>query len=141
MNTENFRKIVEALEKLPQEVKNREVDIISVKEPLAENISDFTGLISLAGRKIPGMLELYNPELEYSCSRWALVLDIFLDCNFSKWASRHPSIWGNYVGYGVYTSTYAFGKKETLINNDIILHMRKAYNRWIGRITVDGEEV
>jgi hypothetical protein len=131
MNTKNFRKLIKRLEGLPQEVKNREVNMLSVREPTPDTSSDFVGLISLAGKEIPEMIKLYSPETEYNCSRWVLVLDDYLECDFAKWANRHPKVWGNHAGYGIYTLSCAFGKSGTLINEDIILHMRKAYNKWV----------
>jgi hypothetical protein len=47
MNTERFRIFVEALEALPEEIKNNEVDMRSNFEPVCGTAGCFAGLISI----------------------------------------------------------------------------------------------
>jgi hypothetical protein len=49
----------------------------------------------------------------------------------SAW--ENPTIWENTRGISVYSFNEAWGKKEdeTLIHNDIINHLRKAFDNWI----------
>jgi uncharacterized protein YqhQ len=47
MNTEKFKIFVEALEALPEEIKNNEVDMRSNFEPVCGTAGCFAGLISI----------------------------------------------------------------------------------------------
>ena len=145
MNTHNFKIFVEALEALPDDIKNREVDMQGIDEPTPHNHSDFGGLISIVAENIEGLPEVYKGILEYSrahnphCKEtynsniWTLTLDDFLGESIPFWAEANQTIWGNHMGYFLNTYKQAFDKEdnETLINNDIIIHLRGVFDRYI----------
>ena len=134
MNTNNFRKFVETLEALPQDIKNREVETRTIFKPLPATIDCFTGLISIVAEDIPELKELHegNP---HGIFLWEYTLDDFLECAFPHWAWANRDFWGNPDGLGMHEYKEAFGKKkdEVLTNNDIILHLRRAFDRWVNR--------
>jgi hypothetical protein len=53
MNTNNFKIFVEALEALPEEIKNNKVDMRSNFEPICGTAGCFAGLISIVANDIP----------------------------------------------------------------------------------------
>ena len=137
MNTKNFRIFVEALEALPEEIKNNEVDMRSNFEPICGTAGCFAGLISIVANDIPELKKNYSPRdyspINYSFSDWAKALQDFLGIGLDMWAWENPTTWGNSKGISVYAFNEAWGKKENekLIHNDIILHLRKALDNWI----------
>jgi hypothetical protein len=57
------------------------------------------------------------------------------------WASENPKIWENENGISVYSWNKSWGKKqdETLTHNDIIIHLRKAFDNWIDYLELKEE--
>jgi hypothetical protein len=47
MNTKKFKVFVEALESLPEHIRNNKVDMHSVEQPLCGTVGCFAGLISI----------------------------------------------------------------------------------------------
>jgi hypothetical protein len=49
------------------------------------------------------------------------------------WAIEYPEIWGNDKGRVIFCSVEAFGKKfkDKITHNDIIIHLRGVYERWV----------
>jgi hypothetical protein len=132
MNTNNFKIFVEALEALPESIKNNEVDMNSFYEPLCGTPGCFAGLISIVANDIPELKNNYTFS-SYSFSEWAMALQDFLDVGLDDWARENPKIWDNKNGISVYSYNKAWGKKEDeiLTHNDIIIHLRKAFDNWI----------
>jgi hypothetical protein len=60
MNTNNFKIFVEALEALPDEIKNNEVDMQSNFEPACGTSGCFAGLISIVANDIPELKKHYT---------------------------------------------------------------------------------
>jgi hypothetical protein len=58
MNTHNFKIFIEALEALPQDIKDREVRINEIDEPTPNKPIGFNGIISIAAKNIAGLLEI-----------------------------------------------------------------------------------
>jgi hypothetical protein len=132
MNTNNFKIFVEALEALPEEIKNNEVDMQSNFEPVCGTVACFAGLISIVANDIPELKKHYTSSI-YTFSNWGIALQDFLGIGLEVWAWENPTIWENTRGISVYSFNEAWGKKEdeTLIHNDIINHLRKAFDNWI----------
>ena len=142
MNTKNFKVFIEALEALPENVKHNHVDMKSILEPVCGTVGCFAGLVSIVAEDIPELKKL-NDFDDYSYSAWALALNNFLDCKFDSWASRNETVWDNIYGGRLYSDITAFSKvrSETLTHNDIIVHIRNAYDRWIDEVgEVEGED-
>jgi hypothetical protein len=146
MNTNNFKIFIEALEALPQDIKDRQVAINDFEhfynKPTAKiRTNDFGGLIYITSKDIKGLPQLYKKtrkELDactggYCSTIWIWTLGEFLDTSFPGWAHENKIIWGN--NFGAYVGQYnrAFGKKEdeTLTNNDIIIYLRGVFERHI----------
>ena len=132
MNTKNFRIFVETLEALPEEIKNNEVDMRSNFEPACGTPGCFAGLICIVANDIPELKKHYTSPI-YSFSNWGIALHDFLGISLQTWAWENPTIWGNTSGISVYSFNKAWGKSEyeTLIHNDIIIHLMSAYDNWI----------
>jgi hypothetical protein len=132
MNTNNFKILVDALEALPDEIKNNQVDMNSTFEPACGTPGCFAGLISIVANDIPELKKHYTSSI-YSYAEWAYALRDFLGVSLEVWASENPKIWENENGISVYSWNKAWGKKqdETLTHNDIIIHLRKALDNWI----------
>ena len=147
MNTNNFKIFIEALEALPQDIKDREVDMLDFEstfyKPTAENkTNDFGGLISIVSKDIEGLPKLYKKTRKeigvgghkgYCSTVWIWTIGEFLDISFPGWAHENKIIWGNNFGSWVNQKKQAFGKKEdeTLTNNDIIIYLRGVFERHI----------
>ncbi|VVM26640.1 hypothetical protein BSPWISOXPB_4377 [uncultured Gammaproteobacteria bacterium] len=52
MNTKNFKIFIEALEALPENIRNNEVDMKSVDEPICGTVGCFAGLVSIVAKDI-----------------------------------------------------------------------------------------
>jgi hypothetical protein len=132
MNTNNFKILVEALEALPDEIKNNKVDMMSTAQPQCGTPGCFAGLISIVANDISKLEKCYH-FYEYDFEMWENALNNFLECSFVEWAKDNPNIWNNKFGFHIFIKNKAWGKKEneTLTHNDIIIHLRKALNKWI----------
>jgi hypothetical protein len=142
MNTENFKILVDALEALPEDIKNNEVAMNSALKPnpFCGTAGCFAGLISIVANDIPELKELYAGE-KYCFTEWAEALKKFLGISIEVWAWENPTVWGNYRGANAYVYNEAWGKgaEETLIHNDIIIHLMNAYDNWIKFLESKGE--
>jgi hypothetical protein len=148
MNTNNFKTFVEALEALPASIKADEVNIGSFLKPdhMCSDAGCFAGLISIVADDIPELKQAYKGKFYNSC-KWKYALDRYLECDFSVWAKHNPKIWDNKHGVSMFVSPEAFGKEvfykqgvysktmvvlgKPLTHYGIIVHIRKAYDRWI----------
>jgi hypothetical protein len=67
----NFKILVEALEALPDEIKNNEVDMQSNFEPVCGTAACFAGLISIVANDIPELKKHYTSPI-YTFSNWGI---------------------------------------------------------------------
>jgi hypothetical protein len=132
MNTERFRIFVEALEALPEEVKSRKVNMLSTTRPMKYTAGCFAGLVYIVANDITELHKLYTYQ-RYNYVMWSSTLDSFLGCNFKKWAHYNPKVWDNDFGEKVFSNRVAWGVEAdgVITNNHIIVHLRKAYDRWV----------
>jgi hypothetical protein len=54
---------IEALEALPENIRNNEVDMKSVDEPICGTVGCFAGLVSIVAKDIPELKELYSLDI------------------------------------------------------------------------------
>ena len=143
MNTKNFKIFIEALEALPENIRNNEVDMKSVDEPICGTVGCFAGLVSIVAKDIPELKELYSLDItHYDFVEWSHALNAFLGCRFTNWASRNRMIWGNSEGGRMFSDITAFGKERwgVINHNDIIVFLRGVYERWIEKIDYETGE-
>ena len=146
MNTGRFKTLVEALEALPDHIKNNRVDMSSLQNPACGTPGCFAGLISIVANDIPELKKAYAQGDDYSYGAWAVALDEYLEhegsyefdttkveISLETWAIEYPEIWGNDKGRVIFCSVEAFGKKfkDKITHNDIIIHLRGVYERWV----------
>ena len=132
MNTKHFRVLVETLEALPDETKNRCIEHDDTYEEICSICGCFGGLITIISKDIPGMKDirkLRNHYPEYG----ERVLNIYLECNFREWADANPIIWDNSRGWHMFYSASAFGIgiHSKLSVSEVTKHLRGIYNRWV----------
>ena len=150
MNTSNFKTFVEALEALPASIKSYTVDMKSLKDPACGGVGCFAGLISIVAEDIPELKAAYDYN-GYCVYEWRYALDTFLydslaGYTLEQWAKYYPRVWGNVHGASMYCMYEAFGVEvfyepggygtrpvplKPLTHYGIIVHIRKAYDRWI----------
>jgi hypothetical protein len=133
MNANNFKTLIEALEALPEGIRNNKVNMSSVDEPVCGTVGCFAGLISIVAKEIPELKKLYASKHIYFFHAWVDALNEYLDINFREWAEENPEIWGNEDGWHMFYSITAFGKGagDVLSHDEIIVFLRNAYDRWI----------
>jgi hypothetical protein len=112
----------------------------SLEAPTCGTPGCFAGLISIVAEDIPELKELYTAPV-YCFTEWAEALKKFLGVSLEVWAWENPTVWGNYRGANAYVYNEAWGKgaEETLIHNDIIIHLMNAYDNWINFLESKGE--
>ena len=130
LNVSKFKVLVEALEALPEDIRNNEVDMSSTHEPTCATVGCFAGLISIVADDIPELKEIYLFS-GYNYYSWKVALYDFLECDFSRWAEYNPKTWGNPYGWHMFESAKAFGKDhgDALTHDEIINHLRNVCNR------------
>ena len=145
MNTERFKTLVEALEALPDHIKNNRVDMSSLQNPVCGTPGCFAGLISIVANDIPELKGLYKLGDDYSYEFWAKATGDYLECNlnldwrlgvlssFEAWAVEHPAVWGNVHGSSIFSSACAYDGdiEDKLTHNEIIIYLRGVYERWV----------
>lgn len=145
MKTERFKILVEALEALPEDVKNNIVIMGSMYEPTCGTPGCFAGLISIVANDIPELKQVYVLDNSYNYNYWAKALGEYLEGNvspcrttgerssFEVWAQENPGIWGNENGAYVFSSACSFGRNpgDRLTHDEIIIYLRGVYERWI----------
>ena len=133
LNVSKFKVLVEALEALPEDIRNNEVDMSSTHEPTCGTAGCFAGLISIVADDIPELKEMKEIYLfsGYNYYSWKVALYDFLECDFSRWGEYNPKIWGNAYGWHMFESAKAFGKNhgDVLSHDEIINHLRNALDR------------
>ena len=148
MNTMKFKTLLEALDRLPSEIKNNIIDMSSIFEPTCGTPGCFAGLISIVANDIPELKEIYKSSHEYngdySYHGWANALGTYLECDgyantetdietsFEGWVNEHPAVWGESPNR-VFSSNAAFGKSglDEMKHDDVIIYLRGVYERWI----------
>ena len=133
IDVDNFKTLVEALEALPEDIRNNRVDMSSAYEPSCKTPGCFAGLLSIVAEDIPEFKKLYGGT-GYFFHDWVKAVNAYLDCDFRHWAKHNPITWDNPNGWEMFNSIIAFGKErgETLTHNEIIVHLRGVYDRWDG---------
>jgi hypothetical protein len=139
MDTYNFKLLVEALGKLPEELKNSRFDIGHQAIPNCGHRGCLAGLISIVAYDIYQLHDIYRRDrwrdnfCEHEPTGWAYTLNKFLGCDFAKWAHDNPEIWGYEFGGRMWHSKTAFGvaDHERLTHDLIIVRLRKALYNWI----------
>jgi hypothetical protein len=154
MNTNNFKILVEALESFSTEDRDcKEQEIIAaerlkdgrITRDMMNDISvHMPEVLDIALDYIPELKALYTERVDYCCNPllgfdcnndnciWVSTLNAFLECDFVQWVKDFTGIWDNDKGYLMYCSNEAFGKSdhnELVTIDDIIIHIRKAYDR------------
>jgi hypothetical protein len=84
MNTHNFKIFVEALEALPEEIKNRKVKLSGIDEPTPDKPIDMRGLFSIVAKNIEGLPEMYKTILDYSNAHNPHCIDVYASTNILK---------------------------------------------------------
>jgi hypothetical protein len=131
MNTHNFKIFVEALEALPDDIKNRRVRINEIDEPTPNKAIGFSGIISIAAKNIEGLPEIYKGHFEharahnphckgaYNSNIWKIAYLEFIDG------------WDKFHRVGNWASDFDKTEDETLTANDIIIYFRREYDKYI----------
>jgi hypothetical protein len=138
MNVKNLKKLVEALEALPENIREDAVDMTSESQPSFSECGCHAGMFEILDLK--EITELYLPPNTtagaYSYSAWADAVAMFLGfCDniaLSDWAKENPKIWGNSRGSGMFCEGEAFGLTiydHIFPRQIIITHWRKVLNR------------
>ena len=147
MNTNNFRILVEGLESFSKEDRDcKEQEIIAAErlkdgrittDMLSDISAEFSDVLFIVAEYIPEFKEMYEGRADFCYGEfeiWINTLNEFLECDFIQWTRDYAGVWGNESGYLMHYSNEAFSKsddKELLTIDDIIFHIRKAYDRWI----------
>jgi hypothetical protein len=137
MNKNKLKHFVSALDELSDEVKNMDVDMYAIEEPLCGTPGCHAGLISIVAKDLPELQEIYEnhiyfmseTEIFYKYYVWSDALAEFLGFvdkrDLRVWAKDNPKLWGNRDGYNMFCSFFAF----TYDLNKEITH-RVIINHW-----------
>ena len=131
MNTHNFKIFVEALEALPEEIKNRKVKLSGIDEPKPDKPIDMSGLFSIVAKNIEGLPEMYKTILDYSNAHNPHCIDVY---NSNIWGLATWDFidgWDKFHTIGYYNIDFDKKEGETLTANDIIIYFRKEYDKYI----------
>ena len=147
MNTNNFRILTEALEALPNDVRDyKEQEIIAYErlkngrittDMMGDISAEFSDVLFIVAEYIPEFKEMYEGRADFCYGAfeiWINTLNEFLECDFIQWTRDYAGVWENESGYLMHYSNEAFGKSdddELLTIDDIIFHIRKAYDNWV----------
>jgi hypothetical protein len=139
MDIHNFKTLVESLEALPEELKNSRFDLGDPAIPNCGHRGCFAGLISIVAYDIYQLHNIYRRNrwrdnfCEHEPTGWAYTLNVFLGCDFAKWARANPEIWGYEYGMHMWHSKTAFGvvDHERITHDMMIIHMRHVFNRLV----------
>jgi hypothetical protein len=140
-----LKKLVKALEALPDDIKNRKASE-NVNLPTNRDFKSFAGLIHIVAQNIPALKKHYpykdeydskngivlKPSLRYT-SNWEWALKRYLGANLVDWAGSNSELWGNdKIGYSRYFAnlTFDMNGSEVLTNRHIINHLICVCNRY-----------
>jgi hypothetical protein len=139
MNKNKLKQFVNALDELSDYVKNMDVDMFAIEEPLCGTPGCHAGLISIVAKDLPELQEIYEnhiyfmseTEIFYKYFVWADTLADFLGFekmrDLEDWAKENPKIWGNIFGGNMFKLTMAFTHSQfkKLTHIDIINHWKQ----------------
>ena len=135
MNTEKFRILTESMEAIPNELRSHHIEGMAAIQGMANGrAADFAYVVDIAASYIPELITRYDPDgFGYRHDQFRIALNEFLECDFVQWARDYAGVWENESGYLMFDSNEAFGKddNEKLTVDDIIFHIRKAYDNWV----------
>ena len=139
MDIYNFKRLVDKLEDLPEELKNSRFNLGYPSIPNCGHRGCFAGLIDVVSYDMPELYYIHRRDrwrdvfCEYEPTGWAYTLNTFLGCDFAKWAWANPDIWGYRYGMYIWHSKTAFGVEdyERLTQDMMIIHLRQVLNRLI----------
>ena len=145
MRIRRLKKLVKALEDLPDDIKNRKASE-NVNLPTNGDFKSFAGLIQIVSQNIPALKKHYQYEDEYDSkngivlkpslrytSNWEWALKRYLGANLADWACSNSELWGNdKIGYSRDFSSLTFDMNgpEVLTNRHIINHLVCVCNRY-----------
>ncbi len=143
MNKNKLKQFVNALDELSDEVKNMDVDMFAIEEPLCGTPGCHAGLISIVAKYLPELQEIYEnhiyfmseTEIFYKYFVWADTLADFLGFekmrDLEDWAKENPKIWGNIFGGNMFKLTMAFNNSQfkKLTHIDIINHWKQVLKK------------
>ena len=141
MDINRLKKFVDALEDLPQHIKDLDRGVFNMEKKELDSPDCHTFLISVVAEKIPELKEMYSehPHI-YSSIGWIHAITCYL-MNTKKiyrsltlWAHKNPDLWDNPFGIFMFHDATAFGKaypNDNLTNNEIIVHWRLVLNNSI----------
>ncbi len=142
MITTQLTKYAKALNNLPEEIKNKYINMVSTEAPMDDTIGSHEGLVSIVAQYLPELKECYNrlikqegiqeyitDEQNYSYEIWEDALDEYLGCSCNKsntlsllgWATSNPDIWGNKYGYKMFIEGSAFGQDSDIFPHSVII--------------------
>jgi hypothetical protein len=139
MNKNKLKQFVSALDSLSDYVKNMDVDMFAIEEPLCGTPGCHAGLISIVAKDLPELQEIYEnhiyfmseTEIFYKYFVWADTLADFLGFekmrDLEDWAKENPKFWGNIFGGNMFKLTMAFNNSQfkKLTHIDIINHWKQ----------------
>ncbi len=143
MITTQLTKYAKALNNLPEEIKNKYINMVSTEAPTDDAIGSHEGLVSIVAEYLPELKECYNrlikqeciqeyitDEQNYSYEIWEDALDSYLGFSSNKvsdslsllgWATDNPDIWNNKYGYQMFISGKAFGQETDFFPVRVII--------------------
>ena len=139
MNKNKLKQFVSALDSLSDYVKNMDVDMFAIEEPLCGTPGCHAGLISIVAQDLPELQEIYKnhiyfmseTEIFYKYFVWADTLADFLGFekmrDLEDWAKENPKIWGNDYGMNMFELTRAFTDDlpKQLTHRDLTNHWKQ----------------
>ncbi len=139
INKDKLKQLVNALDGLSDDIKNMDVDMFAIKEPMCDTPGCHAGLISIVAKELPELQEIYEnhiyfmseTEIFYKYYVWADTLADFLGFekmrDLEDWAKENPKIWGNIFGGNMFKLTMAFTDylPKQLTHRDIINHWKQ----------------
>ncbi len=143
MITTQLTKYAKALNNLPEEIKNKYINMVSTEAPTDDTIVSHEGLVSIVAQYLPELKECYNrlikqegiqeyitAEQNYSYEIWEDALDEYLGFSSNKvndslsllgWATDNPDIWNGKYGYQMFISGKAFGQETDFFPVRVII--------------------
>ena len=129
MKMRRLIKLVRAMQSLPDDVMNNN-PFMNVPD-----CSPFLGLVSIVAEKIPALKKHYNYD-RYDDSKWEQALTDYLGDDLAGWAGRNSELWGNEMGYFIYSSGVSFypsfssSPVRFIANYHIVYHLLRTCIRW-----------
>ena len=139
INKDKLKEFVNALDALSDDVKDWDVEMFDIDEPLCGTPGCHAGLISIVAKELSELQEIYEnhiyfmykTEIIYKYDVWADTLADFLGFekrrDLEDWAEENPKIWGNEYGGEMFELTRAFTDNlpKQLTHRDLINHWKQ----------------